>query len=344
MRPLSTRSSVHYLLLLVVLLGNVPDLSTAFAPQKRTTTIACSVASSASEATAVTDEESSLAAAEAAKSNLMETAKRLKDEYGSFLYEKEAKTGLAAAVETLESAAAAAGGSYPEFDAALFLGDWNLICTTATNNEGIDRSKSKFPSLPEPLEDIRKSLLVDNPNKFLAVVQRIRSSSSEESKDFGDGGITVDRVDNVIEFEPPKQLSDVLNNLPEQLTKFNINPLRVSKSKAILIHEASVDAKASPFSTTLSLSSIVLNVAGTSALLDPNGKDVAGLNLPFGELTNTGSFQTTYMDEEIRISRGKQGPVEQLRVFMRSTGPESENESPEEPDEDGPAAAESGGE
>lgn len=69
----------------------------------------------------------------------------------------------------------------------------------------------------------------------------------------------------------------------------------------------------------MSLTIVVVSVAGTSQLLDPKGADVLGINIPLGEFLNSGTFETTYMDDSLRISRGKLGLVEQLRVFTKTS-------------------------
>lgn len=176
--------------------------------------------SSSSTTTPLTDKQPSSSTITAAKDKLLAVCRRLKDENGVFLFEKHAKEDLVEAVEELENMSEPPGvDTYKD----LLLGDWNLLCTTSTSQEGID--SSKIPSFLKegPLQSIRNSIQ-KAANRYLVVQQRIRSEEE------GDGGGEIDRVDHVIEYQPPEELQDVLDNLPEQLSTVNINPLHVSKS------------------------------------------------------------------------------------------------------------------
>lgn len=84
----------------------------------------------------------------------------------------------------------------------------------------------------------------------------------------------------------------------------------------------------------LFLLSETVNVAGKSQNLDPDGADVLGINVPFGEFLNAGSFETTYMDNDVRISRSKVGIVDQLRVFVRAVAETSEDVVLDDDDDD----------
>ena len=236
-------------------------------------------------------------AVQTARANLLQTTKRLKQANGVLVVDSSAKKELKNAVEALENLS-----EPPVLSESLdeFVGDWVLLSTTATSVDGVDTAK--FP-VPDPIRKIRESV-VEAANKYLEVKQRIRASGS-----------SVDRIDHVLEYKPPDQLRDLLDNLPTQLNTININPLNVRKSSLCLIHKADVvdDTK-----TKIALTAVVLNVAGESKMLSADGADIAGINLPLGEFINTGTFETTFMDDELRVSRGKQGLVDQLRVFVRA--------------------------
>ena len=239
---------------------------------------------------------------DSAKEKLLLLCRRLKDENGLFLVDKKAKKEFKDAVVDLEKFGQEIAFTEPEL-----AGEWTLLCTTSTSKEGIDmdRIKERAPPGFESLRDtVRRAA-----NRYLTVQQVIRTSEEDAT--------VIDRIDHVLSFSPPKQLQDLVENLPSQLMGLNINPLDVTKSKLVLIHKASMEEGRK---TSLALKSVVWNVAGSSTLLDPNGKDLLGINLPWGEFVNGGDFETTFMDDTIRISRTPaQGLApDVLRVFVRS--------------------------
>lgn len=184
----------------------------------------------------------------ASKQELMDLAYNLKDKYGVFIIDSKAKDQLRSAVDDLE--AVSERPNYEMETKTLFPGTWQLICTTASSS-----------SLPAPFNNINNGIdtsnipdfLVNNPiqkslRQNLEVLQIIKTESNGE----------VTRVDNVLEYKPPKTLQDILeNSVPEQLKALNINPLNVTKSKVSLIHESEIDNTGPSFRTKLKLASIV---------------------------------------------------------------------------------------
>jgi len=121
---------------------------------------------------------------------------------------------------------------------------------------------------------------------------------------------SITRVDNVIEFDNEKETEKPF--LPAFL-----NPLKLSDAKLVLVHKAKVKSYL-PFRINIQNTSIVLNVAGTSQQLTPEGADIFGVNIPsLTEWMNAGDFDTTYLDENVRISRGTIGVLEETRIFVK---------------------------
>lgn len=271
----------------------VLPITQAFVPTTRHGFAALSVGMTATtpveEPVAATEEETVVT-----KESVIELAKDLKTEFGPFLDDKTAKATLMKAVETLENSTTL------EYNEEALLGDWDLVLTTTKSIQGIDTSQ-----FPGPIKQIRESI-TKNANKYLKVKQVLMAVNG-----------TLDRVDHVLSSEPPKELADIVDNLPDALKHLNTNPLDVSSSKLILQHKASIESE-TPLETKLTLKSIVWNVAGKSTYLDPAGKDMVGINLPWGDFVGSGTFETTYADEDLRVLRAKQGRFDLLRIFVKS--------------------------
>mmetsp|Transcript_2182 Transcript_2182/g.4637 ORF Transcript_2182/g.4637 Transcript_2182/m.4637 type:complete len:498 (+) Transcript_2182:85-1578(+) len=249
---------------------------------------------------------------EKAKTRVLSLASNIKEDSktGVFIADPGVKSDLKRAVADLEAVC----GSPTDRERRLMLGDWALLCTTNSGGGNGDKkksSKSKGPKLPFKLPELP---FQDKATKSISVTQRIRSTDDSEGQDK-----TINRVDNVIEFTP---FADTLGDLLGDDTPFGalkdltVNPLEVSKSKIALVHKAEVLSVSPVLRTKISLQSYVLTVAGNSQYLDPDGADLLGLNVPLGDF-QSGNFDTTYVDEELRISRGKVGLVDVLRVFVR---------------------------
>jgi PAP_fibrillin len=233
-----------------------------------------------------------------ARDVLLDVATKCKDEFGLFLVDKKAKKELAEAVESVE--ASFVPSSSLDLTTQL-LGTWDLVSTTSTTTQGIDTSTF----LQGPLKQLA-DMISSTTNRYVTVQQSIKAD---------DNGI-ICRVDHVLAYKPPSALTELFDNLPIPLATFNVNPLDVSNSKIILVHKAT-QSTIDPTKIALTLSSVILNVAGNSTYLDPAGKDITSINLPLTDFLGGGEFITTYVDDEVRVSRGKQAGQSVLRVFVK---------------------------
>ena len=254
---------------------------------------------------------------------------------GKFITRSSSTKKFQQAIADLEAVVSSSPTSREE---EMLLGDWMLIATANVplsdirrrmndkqNKSSIDKKNSWF-KMPKgrsglsndnsssSLNPIQKSI-----QKSIQVTQRIRSNGGgAQEEDAGE----INRVDNVIEFTPLDTLDDILpkeSPLSNIFGQFNVNPLQVKNSKVILIHKAEVESVSPILRTKIAWTSSVLNVAGTSSqYFDESGSDIFGVNNLFGEFLSVGSFDTPFVDADVRVSRSSSGPIlEQLRVFVR---------------------------
>lgn len=287
-----------------LLLSLLVNSSTSFAPKPflapRTTSLLRS-----SEVEAPSDVETEEVTSElsvdviALRDELLYTAKTLAEESptGIFLTTPIAMEKFTSAASRLE----AITPSMTETEKALLTGDWELLATSRTlksTNVKVPEGMKKLPF------NIKTPKLNDSIRNSITVLQSIRSE---------------DRIDHVIQYTP-LTLSDFI---PEgsplsAIRNWNVNPLEVSQSKITLIHDAEVESIEPTLRTKLGLKSVVVNVAGKSQYLEADGADILGLNIPsLGDFANSGSFDSTYVDENVRISRNTVGFLEEVRVFVR---------------------------
>jgi len=182
-----------------------------------------------------------------------------------------------------------------------------LIATTRT----LKSTTVKVPEGVKKLPFLRAPKLSDSIRNSVTVLQSIRSEAEESSE--------IDRIDHVIQYTP-LTLSDFI---PEDsplsaIRSWNVNPLEVSKSKITLVHDAEVESVEPTLTTKLGLKSVVVNVAGTSQYLEADGADILGLNIPsLGDFASSGSFDSIYVDENVRVTKNTVGLLEYVRVFVR---------------------------
>lgn len=246
---------------------------------------------------------------------------------GKFITRPSDKVKLQKAINDLEAMAGDSAGG--ERAKEMLLGDWTLVATANLpssdirrrfNNKKDDNNKKKngWFTKKERRSGLSESSNNDNPiqksiRKTITVTQRIRNIDENNGGD-------IDRVDNVIEYTPLDTLEDIVpesSPLYNLVSNVNVNPLQVKKSKVVLVHKANVESVEPVLRTKIAWVSSVLNVAGTSQYFDPDGADVFGVNNLFGDFINVGTFDTPYVDEDIRISRTSGPVLEQLRVFVR---------------------------
>ena len=304
---------------IALILSTLINSSTSFAPKlslaptstfRRTSTSLLHVtevdAPSDVESEELTSAPEFAADATALRNELVYIAKSLTEESptGIFLTTPPAMEKFTTAASRLE----AITPTMTDREKELLVGDWVLLATSRTLKSTNVKVPKEMKRLPFNLKTPKLSDPIRN---SVTVLQRIRSEGEETSE--------IDRIDHVIQYTP-LTLSDLIpeNSPLSAIRNWNVNPLEVSGSKVTLLHNAEIESVEPVLRTKLNLKSVVVNVAGKSQYLDPSGADILGLNIPsLGDFANGASFDSTYVDENVRISRGTIGFLEEVRVFVR---------------------------
>jgi len=257
------------------------------------------------------------------RNELLQKAKSLVEESptGLFITKPSSMDEFIQAASRLE----AITPSMTENEKDLLVGDWQLVATSRrlkiakmNNVKSDDDNKKK----KNPFSSLNVPKLNDNIRNSITVIQRIRAMSSSSS----DG---IDRIDNIIQYKP---LNNLLDIIPESsplnfIRNVNVNPLDVTQTKVTLVHKAEVESVEPTLRSKLGLQSVVLSLAGNNEkieFLDKDGADVFGLNVPnlpgLDEFANgAGSFDTTYIDANVRVSRVTFDFLDEVRVFVRES-------------------------
>jgi hypothetical protein len=291
-----------------ILLSLLINSSNAFAP-KLTNLVPCTRSSLRVEATEAAEAPSDVEIEEkpsqlsidstTLRNELLYTAKSLTEDSptGIFLTTADAITKFTTAASRLETITP----FMTEREKELLIGDWELIATTRSlksTNVKVPDGMKKLPF------NIKTPKLNDSIRNSITVLQSIRSD---------------DRIDHVIQYTPLTLSDFIPENSPlKAIRNWNVNPLDVSQSKITLIHDAEIESIQPTLRTKLGLKSVVVNVAGKSQYLETDGSDILGLNIPsLGDFANGGAFDSTYVDENVRVSRGTIGFLEEVRLFVR---------------------------
>lgn len=258
------------------------------------------------EAEELTAEYEVIDDSETIRNELLYIAKSLTEESptGIFLTTPPAMEKFTNAASALE----AITPTMTERQKELLIGDWVLLATSRSlkaTNVKVPKEMKRLPF------NLKTPKLSDPIRNSVTVLQRIRSEGEETNE--------IDRIDHVIQYTPLTLMDLIPENSPLSVIRgWNVNPLEVSGSKVTLLHNAEIESVEPVLRTKLNLKSVVVNVAGKSQYLDPSGADVLGLNIPsLGDFANGAAFDSTYVDENIRVSRGTIGFLEEVRVFVR---------------------------